>query len=480
MNKPNVLIFMTDQQRADSIFPFNKAKMPVMDEFCQESMTFADANTIAPHCCPSRATFFTGLYPTEHGVWNNVEVASALSRGFYEGVRTWTEDLNEAGYRMLYSGKWHVSNIENPSDRGFHEEFLFGETLNGRDCHYRPEAEMWEKYKDLELDKEREHSYLLRNGYPHFKWYGQNDDPFKDGTIVDDALEKMDRHADSDQPWCMYVGTRGPHDPYTAPQEFLDLYDINDIELPETFNDVMADKPGLYRKTRARFDVLTEQEQKETIHHYLALCSYEDYLFGKLLAKLKETGQEDNTIVIFLSDHGDYMASHGLWTKGLPCFKEAYHVPAVVKVPGVTKGQVCHEMVSLVDFASTILELTGVESEVENSGQSLVPLLREEQEGPFREALYTQTNGNEIYGIQRSITTSKWKLVYNSFDIDELYDLENDPKETKNLAEKPQFAAIRKALYIKLWQFAAEKRDPCINPYPPVALAEHGPGVAFL
>lgn len=116
MQRPNILVFMTDQQRADSLY---RAYMPHVEQLQREGVTFTNSYTVAPHCCPSRATFFSGLYPSQHGVWNNVKFGNALSRGFYEGVRLFSEDLKDAGYRMRFSGKWHASVMEGPLDRGF-------------------------------------------------------------------------------------------------------------------------------------------------------------------------------------------------------------------------------------------------------------------------------------------------------------------------------------------------------------------------
>ena len=121
MTKPNILIFMTDQQRACSVLPNNeyKAKTPVLDEFREESVTFSRAFCPSPHCCPSRASFMTGLMPTQHGVWHNVNVANAITRGLKDHIRPWSVDMREAGYRMLFSGKWHVSNYQQPHDYGW-------------------------------------------------------------------------------------------------------------------------------------------------------------------------------------------------------------------------------------------------------------------------------------------------------------------------------------------------------------------------
>ncbi len=117
----NILVFMTDQQLGDTILPSHMAKTPNVDRLRRIGMQFTSSYCPAPHCCPSRATFFTGLYPSEHNIWNNVEVDNTLSRTFYDGVVTFPERLKEAGYRTIFSGKWHVSGYEGPGDRGFDE-----------------------------------------------------------------------------------------------------------------------------------------------------------------------------------------------------------------------------------------------------------------------------------------------------------------------------------------------------------------------
>jgi arylsulfatase A-like enzyme len=239
----------------------------------------------------------------------------------------------------------------------------------------------------------------------------------------------------------------------------------------------MADRPGLYRRTRGRFDQLTEAEHRRALRHYLAFCSYQDALFGEVLQALRQTGQLEDTLVVYLSDHGDYAGEHGLWCKGLPAFRGAYHVPAVVRWPAGVQapGRCVDAFVSLTDFAPTLLEAAGVEAQSPHAGRSLMPFLRNETPPTWRDALFTQTNGNELYGIQRSVTTAEWKYVYNGFDEDELYDLGADPGETLNLAADPAHAPVVREMCRRMWRFAHEHGDVCINPYIMVGLAPWGP-----
>lgn len=513
MSKPNILVFMTDQQRGDTVLDGNRALMPNIERFRAEGVTFAETYCPSPHCCPSRATFFSGLYPTEHGVWNNVNVGNTLSRGLKAGVRLWSEDLAEAGYQMRYVGKWHVSDVENPKDRGWTEGFLTSNAHRGDG-----ETKLWERYREIAAESTpeqrpedfaplnadrlpvmdaRNEAFIPRPGYPRYTHYGETENPFRDEEVVDDAVAFLDGLTvtggpDEKRPWALYCGTLGPHDPYFVPARFLDLYDLDSIQLPPDFYDRMHDKPGLYRRTRARFDALSEREHRQSIRHYLAFCSYQDYLFGRVLAALERTGQRENTLVLYVSDHGDYMGEHGLWCKGLPCFRGAYHVPAVVRWPaGIHQsGRVVDDFVSLADFAPTIREAVGVNSAVGDPmtkkvvgsvppGRSLLPFFRGERPADWRKELYTQTNGNELYGIQRAVFDRDYKYVYNGFDFDEFYDLRADPRETRNRAADPAYAELVREYCAKMWRFAYEHGDPAINPYIMVSLAPYGPAAAF-
>jgi arylsulfatase A-like enzyme len=504
MNKPNILIFMTDQQRGSTVLPDDpyKAKTPVLDKFRKEATTFTKAYCPAPHCCPSRASFMTGLMPTQHGVWHNVNVGNSITRGLKERIRPWSLDLKAEGYNLHFAGKWHVSNFRQPRDYGWEhiwpESMCFGEGMSfdeQQDNDIKREYAYLKKYHVNKPTGERVPGEIKRIGqtpYVHYgdrsnpflaQYFGNDDDlnPFNDKTVVEAAMERMET-LPKDDPWCIYVGTLGPHDPYIAPKRFLEFYKDVDIPLPETFDDPMLDKPALYRRTRDRFKQLTREEHIAAIKHYLAFCSYEDWLFGRLIDKLKARGEYENTLVLYVSDHGDYLGDHGLWCKGLPSFLGSYHVPAILKMPGQTEGQERSEFVSLCDFAPTFLDIAGVKSETNFAGESLLPLtsaLRPPTSAPWRDAIFFQTNGNETYGIQRSILTDRWRFVYNGFDYDELYDLESDPGQMKNLADDTAYEDVKKEMYTRIWKFGFDHGEHLVNDYIMTALADYGQGLAL-
>jgi arylsulfatase A-like enzyme len=479
MPKPNVLIVMTDHQRADTVLPEHPAITPNVAHLAQEGVTFTNTFCPAPHCCPSRATFFSGLYPSRHGVWNNICNRQALSRGLNEGVRLWSDDLAAAGYDLHYTGKWHVSVEESPQDRGWAEHAVSAAqgTYHGV---------RWEHYRELAQrpePTERGEGEILRPGYGTYRLYGTSErEGDHDRRVFHEALDLIPQLAEGSDPWGLYVGWGGPHDPYVVPQRYLDLYDLDDVPLPPSYADEMTDKPRIYRRMRQmRFGQLSEREVREAIRHFWAYCTYLDDMFGQLLAALEATGQAEDTLVLYTADHADYAGEHGLFAKGIPCFRGAYHIPAVMRWPAgiAAPGRRVDAFVSEADFAPTFIELAGVAADRAFTGASLVPFLRDEPPAEWRDAIHTQCNGVELYYTQRSVMTRDVKYTFNGFDQDELYDLRSDPHELHNLADDPAYAEVKREMVGRMWRFAYEEDDSAINPYITVGLAPYGPAEAF-
>ena len=480
MNQPNILIVMTDHQRGDTVLPEHPAITPNLERFALQGLTFTETYCPSPHCCPSRATFFSGLYPSRHGVWNNVCNDQALSRGLKGDVRLWSEDLAAAGYQLHFCGKWHVSAEESPVDRGWQEHFVSaaGGTHHGV---------QWDYYRQLAAagdSKKRPEGYIQRPGYGDFKLYGTAPDQGEahDERTVSEALAALEDLNDEDQPWCLYVGLIGPHDPYDVPQRYLDMYDLDEIELPASFADDLGDKPAVYQRLRQQvWAQLSEAETKEAMRHFWAYCSYLDDLFGHILAALDRTGQAEDTLVLYCTDHGDYCGDHGLFAKGIAAFRGAYHVPAIMRWPkGIQyPGRQVNQFVSLADFGPTFLEVAGIQADRHFTGASLVPFFSGLTLVGWRDDIHTQCNGVELYYTQRSVKTRDFKYVFNGFDQDELYDLRNDPDEMVNLANQPAYEVVKRQMCARMWRFAHREADTAINPYITVALAPYGPAEAF-
>ncbi len=480
MTKPNILIFMTDHQRGDTVLPEHPAITQNINKFANEGVIFTKTYCPSPHCCPSRATFFSGLYPSRSGVWNNICNSQALSTGLKEGVKLWSEDLHEAGYNLFFSGKWHVSIEESPKDRGWQELFV---SANRGTIH----GESWEHYQKIAQNPdqtERNESEILRPGYGTYRLYGTGSDQGNshDEQAVNMALKILPQIAKDSKPWCLYIGTVAPHDPYFVPKKFLDMYNIQDIQLPPSYYDDMKDKPAIYRRMRnMRFGQLSELEIREGIRHFWAYCSYLDDLFGKVLDSLDKTGVSENTIVIYCSDHGDYCGEHGLFAKGIPCFQGAYNVPAIIRYPTFIKnpGRRIDEFISLADFAPTLIEIAGLSIDRHFTGKSILPFLKDEKPDEWRDEIHTQCNGVELYYTQRSVMTKDFKYIFNGFDFDELYDLRSDPYEMKNLSDDPSYEEIKREMCKRMWKFAKQEEDSATNGYITVGLAPYGPAEAF-
>ena len=482
MKKPNILIFMTDHQRADTVLPEHPCITPNLKRLEEQGVIFSSTFCPSPHCCPARATFMTGLYPSRHGVWNNICNRQALSLGLNEGVKVWSEDLAAAGYQLHWSGKWHVSVLESPKDRGWTEHFVSAAAGTDHGRH-------WEQYEELAKqpeDTERGEGQILRPGYGTYRLYGTGPDEGNrhDETALANGMRVLREltSSDDEQPWCLYVGAIAPHDPYVVPQRYLDMYDIDDVPLPVSYGDELDDKPTIYQRMReTRFGQLTPREVREGIRHFWAYCTYLDDLFGRLMQILDESGQAEDTLVLYTSDHGDYCGEHGLFAKGIPCFKGAYHVPAVMRWPAYVQnqGRRVEEFVSLADIAPTFIEAAGQPLNRHFVGASLLPFLRDETPDDWRDEIHTQCNGVELYYTQRSVMTQDYKYTFNGFDRDELYDLRNDPDEMRNLADDPAYEGIKKQMCRRMWRFANREDDTAINSYITVGLTPYGPAEAF-
>ena len=506
-DSPNILIFLVDQMPYDVVSPDHPCQMPNARRLASEGVSFTRALTPSPHCCPSRATFMTGLYPSRHGVYNNVDTNTAFQSGLNPGVRTFSEDLADDGYRLAYAGKWHISNEETPADRGWEELVPYRKNSLSR------RNEDWDGASEVS-DHVRQAGEIFRPGWGSTHATGhsltgsgayENTSWYRDA--VGPGIRALPELCGHDEPWALCISTdMGPTTP--VPEEIAALYDPGDVDLPPSYSDFMHDKPRVYQRMRYQiWGQLTEDEVRKSIAHYWAVCTLQDRYFGDILSALEATGQAENTVVAFVADHGDYMFAHGLRCLGIPSFREVYHVPAIVRWPvGISgPGREVERFVSLADFGPTFLDLAGCGVPVGLTGRSLAPFLSGESPEDWPDAWYSQTKGNEVYYTQRIVQTSKYKYVCNWFDFDELYDLHADAHEMVNLAFPrqlptdpemavpettsgsftpwpplpPQLDDVRRELLGKMWRFARREDDIIFNSYPPVALAPYGPIVGL-
>ncbi len=464
--RPNILIFMTDQEQAQVCEPGHPCRTPHADRLAAEGIQFRQAYTPSAHCCPSRATFMTGLYPSRHGVWNNVLNSSAFHTGINPGIPMFSEVLRAAGYELAYAGKWHVSGVEHPRDRGWNQ--YFSTCLPG-DFHGVRWADWQRTMRQFDRKTPRRRGELIQPGIRRYPLYGTRSpdpqcDPFDPGDLrkVQAGIHALRDLAAQEKPWCLFVGIDAPHDPFILPAHYARMYDPADVDLPPNFHDDLSDKPCVYQRMRRFWDQLGEDETREAIAHYWGACTMADDLLGMILDALDQTGQAENTLVIFLADHGEAAGAHGLFMKGFAAFEECYRVPCIMRWQrGILQpGRVVDEFITLADFAPTLVELAGAAAQPA-SGRSLLPFLHGEQPANWPGEVCSQFNGIELYFSQRFVRTRDWMYVYNGSDTDELYNLRSDPQCLHNLANDDRCAEVIQDLCTRMWHKAQAEND-CI------------------
>jgi arylsulfatase A-like enzyme len=502
-DRPNILLVMSDHHNGYALGSEAghsgrpPVRTPVMDRLAREGLSFAEARTPTPMCAPARAALMSALYPHANGMWNNNHTPAAMRRDIYPDVRLWSEHLRSAGYRLRYLGKWHVSDVRSPAAFGWEEPDpipVGGRAEGGppgrhpRNEPYRPRPREIRLAEPASRAPALEHAlYQEREGWPRRVLYATSTTPpegTRDGRVTTRAVQMIEEQATWDQPWCLYVGWTNPHDPYVAHGRYLSQYRLEDLEalrdLP-SYADDLRDKPNIYRRLHEQlWGHLPWTELAQMIRHYCAMITFLDEQLGRILDALERTGQADNTIMLYTSDHGDYAGAHGLFAKGVPAFDEAYRVPLLVRWPAgiIRPGRRIDAFVSLIDLGPTLLELAGAPPLSEAHGRSLLPFLRGETPDGWPDQFVGEFLGHENFYTQRLVRTREFKYVWNAFDYDELYDLRRDPYETTNRQGDPAYQAVKRDLVARLWRWARATGDIIQNAYPLNAILPYGPGVA--
>lgn len=485
MSQPNVLLVMTDSQQASTVEPDSPCRMPNVEQLAAEGTRFDRCYSASPICTPSRASLMTGVLPHNHGAVRNSHVVESFRSSLRDDLETWSQRLSEEGYYVGYVGKWHVERSGDLDEFGFDEHELFGSEA------YRDGYTSHRTERGLSPWPDRSPENLLRSrtvsqeGYDDKLLYGTHDEP--EGTRAHYAysrgIEFVRDAADRSEPWCLTVSTGAPHDPFLAPADIYEQYDPAEIPKPDNFDDLMTDKPDVYQRIPDVWADLSWEEYAETIAHYYAYCTHVDEQVGRIREALAETGQLDDTIVVFTSDHGDMMGGHRMFTHCFTAFEELHRTPLVVRWPGVgEEGHVCDDPVQLHDLGSTFVDAAGGEGfppernrasthprddDSENyqsySVQSLEPLIRGERPEEYRPEAYAEYEGDSFGVTQRIYWGERYKYVFNGFGRDELYDLETDPAETTNLADDDRHEEIKREMAERMWEIARDTGDRTVS-----------------
>jgi arylsulfatase A-like enzyme len=447
VSQPNLLFLITDQQRADTVEPATLCQTPYLDRLAAGGTRFSRCYAPNPICSPTRASLMTGLLPHSHGMVDVTHAVPPYRAELQAGLPFWSQRLQNAGYQTGYFGKWHIERSNRLENFGFElyevEQYQQLQGLVERNVQMAPVCRVRQK------------------GYKDFLLYGVTDNPVEttpEYQLYSDGIDFMRRAVQRpERPWALFLSTEAPHDPYVAPRRYYQRYDPADIPRPASFEDDLSNRPGIYRRIQRVWRDLDWSQFAEATACYYALCSLIDDQIGRILAVLEELGQAENTIIVFLSDHGDYMGAHRLLLKGIPAFEEAYRVPLILNGPGIPAGRQVEQIVSLIDLAPTLVQLT-TGGKFDCHGRSLVPLLQGDQPDWPAEA-FAECHGQRFYYTQRVLWRDNLKYVFNGFDEDELYDLAADPHELRNLAGDPADRAALESLARRMWEIIRETGD---------------------
>ena len=462
----NILFLMTDQHRVDTLGAYGNrlAATPVLDELARTGTRFDRWYTPTAICTPARASLLTGQAPFRHKVLANHERNVGYIEDIPEGMFTFSEALRDKGYNCGLIGKWHVGTEKTAGDFGFD-----GPDLPG-----------WHN----PVDNPDYLAYLAEHDLPAYKISDQVRGTLPSGGpgnllaarlhqpveatfeyyLATRAIETLERYAadvrDPGTPFFLALHFFGPHLPYILPDEFFDLFDPADIELPRSIAETFLGKPPVQKNYSAHwtFDTMPLETTRKLIAVYWGYVALIDQQIGRVMEAMERLGLVDDTAVFFTCDHGEFTGSHRLHDKGPAMYEDIYRTPGLLRVPGQPAGVVRDEFVSLLDCTATILELADLEPKQAIDSRSLLPLVGGE-EVEWDDYIVCEFHGHHFPYPQRMLRTKRYKLVVNPDSVNELYDLEIDPDELLNHYELPEMKDIRAQMMRRLYAVLRERGD---------------------
>ncbi len=439
---PNVLFLLTDDQRPDTIRALGNTVIhtPHLDALVKNGTTFTRAVCANPLCVPSRAEILTGCSGFRNGV------LPAYRNQLDPKLALWPETMRAAGYHTWYVGKWHTSG--RPSTRGYSDtEGLFA---GGKGD---PPRQV--DHQGREVTGYRGWMFQTDEGKT-FPEKGVGLSPDISRHFADAAISLLKRKPD--KPFFLHVNFTAPHDPLLLPPGYEKKYDPKRMPLPANF---LEKHPFDHGNLSGRDEKLlpsprTPEDVRTELAAYYVVISHLDEQIGRILEALQSTGLAENTIILFASDHGLAIGSHGLRGKQ-NMYQHTIGVPLVISGPGLPKDQRCDAQVYLRDLFPTVCELTGIKTPDTVEGQSLAPLLQGKAK-----SIYPEVFGY-FMDVQRMVRTDQWKLIqYPRINKYQLFDLRNDPSELKDLAEDPRHKNLVRELRGKLEAWQKKVGDPLL------------------
>lgn len=462
---PNVLLIMSDEQSLATMgcTGNESAITPQLDDLAGDGTLFTGLHTPFPLCCPSRTSLLTGLMPRHHHVLGNWRGIRPDLTG--DGLGRWFAD---AGYHTFYVGKWHVPGTT-PSRMGFTDTAAIPAVVDGKDRgRYIPEYRDHLRRLGYDLLPDNIENLTLadrdalRNpASPHRATARVPEEDFLESWQTGRLLDTL-ASAPDDRPWFGVCSFNAPHFPMVVPTPYDTLVDRSRVRLPPSWYRGWEDLPVEVTNSKFARDFvdLDEGGWVEIVAHYLGLVSLIDTQVGRIVAALRQRGELEKTIIVFTSDHGDMMGAHRLMEKGhLLHYDESVRVPLIIRHPEGSVGVDDH-LLSMVDLAPTLLGLAGLPvpegldgiSAADRLGGGGAPtrdqvtaetlLWNLDSENAFGEHVDPAAFDPARDAINLSVRSSRYRYIYRSRDVDELFDHDVDPDEIDNLVgHQPEVVA---------------------------------------
>jgi len=471
--KINLLFIWTDQQRFDTMNAYgnDKIKVPNLNKLAEQCIVFEKAYVTQPVCTPSRSSVLTGLTPHTSGCYeNNIPLRAE--------TKTLPELINDPEYRTAYMGKWHLGD-EVFAQQGFQEWHAIED---GYHNHYSEGKDPDKKARSSY------HHWLVNKGEKpntedgRFSRSYSSNLPVEFGKprfLEEKAIEFLEENKDN--PFILYVNFLEPHSPFSS--TLNEYHDPDSLIVPE---DLSVDEELSYRDVMRKFsgDDATTEGTPDFVRRYWGLMSKVDMSVGKILDKLYELGLDENTLIVYTSDHGEMLGSHGLKGKRF-AFDESSRIPLLVKLPGNQKQRIVKEAVSQIDIAPSIIDYLGYPVDESLEGKSLVDVWNGGQlkdNYVFFEMIKPKTVRDKVIdavssemeipmqSLKEAIAASSrvvvspdgWKMVVSNGDKSQLYNLNEDPLEYMNLYNDKQYADVVKRLTDKLMDWQKHTNDTLV------------------
>lgn len=476
--RPNILILMADQFRSDIVGANGSpiCRTPNLDRLAGEGVTFDRAYTTTPLCTPARAAFFTGRYAHSNGLTANTQYPESPTPRLPDAERLLFQHLAAVGYRCGYVGKWHLSlRPDEPAEacrRGVAD--FSNSSASARWNRDRlglpPRDDVTQPARERIMVGEHP---PMSGVVPYPEEYHVD---ASNAALAASLLHTYREQGigDSERPFALVCSFQGPHHPTEVPEPYASMYAPTDVPRPAGFDDTFIGKPQGQRTHRwmQMGAHLSWPEWQRVIAHYWGFATYIDALMGRVLAALDVIGLADRTVVLAAADHGDMTGNHRLFDKGPYFYDDVMRSPFIWRYPGhiPPRDRPDRNLVSLVDVVPTLLDLTGATPDTDSpplQGVSLGAHLRGEAGTPTRDAVFAETTAGDLISEQvdaRMVLAGRWKYIYRPGDVDELYDVESDPENLRNVASDAAHATDLRAMRARLTTWMRETDDALAPP----------------